>query len=75
MYNDVQNEKKSIKNDRREMARSLKLIAKNRERTNMLCKWEQKSIAYLVQKVPSWISSDELTAFGFFGNIIVVPAL
>ena len=56
------------------MARSLKLITKDRERTNILRKWEQKSIAYLVQKVPSWISSDGLTAFGFFGNIIVASS-
>lgn len=63
-----------MKNDRREMARSLKLISKDRERTNILRKWEQKSIAYLVRKVPSWISSDGLTAFGFFGNIIVASS-
>ena len=63
-----------MKNDRREMARSLKLISKDRERTNIFRKWEQKSIAYLVQKVPSWISSDGLTAFGFFGNIIVASS-
>lgn len=63
-----------MKNDRREMAKSLRLIAKDRERTNILREWEQKAIAYLVQKVPSWISSDALTAFGFFGNIIVASS-
>lgn len=74
MYNDVRNEKNLMKNDKREMARSLKLITKDRERTNILRKWEQKSIAYLVQKVPSWISSDGLTAFGLFGNLIVASS-
>lgn len=56
------------------MVKSLKLIAKDRERTNILREWEQKSIAYLVQKVPSWISSDGLTAIGFFGNIMVASS-
>ncbi|MDY9917267.1 Phosphatidylglycerophosphate synthase [Porphyromonadaceae bacterium NLAE-zl-C104] len=63
-----------MKNNRREMVKSLKLIAKDRERTNILREWEQKSIAYLVQKVPSWISSDGLTAIGFFGNIMVASS-
>lgn len=57
--------------NRKEMAKSLRLIAKDRQRTNILREWEQKTIAYLVQKVPSWISSDGLTAIGFFGNLIV----
>lgn len=57
--------------NRREMAKSLRLIAKDRQRTNILREWEQKTIAYLVQKVPSWISSDGLTAVGFFGNVVV----
>lgn len=56
------------------MAKSLKLIAKDRERTNILREWEQKSIAYLVQKVPSWISSDGLTAIGFLGNLLVASS-
>ncbi|SDZ87525.1 hypothetical protein SAMN05216331_10837 [Porphyromonadaceae bacterium KH3R12] len=63
-----------MKNNRREMVKSLKLIAKDRERTNILREWEQKSIAYLVQRVPSWISSDGLTAIGFFGNIMVASS-
>ena len=40
-------------------------------RTNLLRKPEQKTIAFLVQRIPSWISSNMLTAIGFFGNIIV----
>lgn len=63
-----------MKNNSREMAKSLRLIATGRERTNILRAWEQKSIAYLVQKVPSWISSDGLTAIGFFGNITVASS-
>lgn len=63
-----------MKTDKRKMARSLKKISTDRQRTNILRSGEQKSIAYLVQKVPSWISSDGLTAIGFFGNIMVAAS-
>lgn len=63
-----------MKNNRREMAKSLRLISSDRRRTNMLREWEQKTIAYLVQKIPSWISSDGLTAIGFFGNMMVAAS-
>ena len=56
------------------MVKTLKLITKDRERTNILRDVEQKTIAYLVQRVPSWINSDGLTAFGFFGNVIVASS-
>lgn len=56
------------------MAKSLRLIATDRQRTNILRAWEQKSIAYLVQKIPSWISSDGLTAIGSFGNMMVAAS-
>ena len=42
-----------------------KLIAKDRKRTNILRDGEQNAIAYLVQHIPSWITSDGLTAIGF----------
>lgn len=64
----------NMKTDKRKMARSLKKISTDRQRTNILRSGEQKSIAYLVQKVPSWISSDGLTAIGFFGNIMVAAS-
>ena len=57
--------------DKVKMAKSLRLISSGRQRTNILRGWEQKTIAYLVQKVPSWISSDGLTGIGLFGNIMV----
>ena len=47
-----------------------KTIATGRDRTNILRKPEQWLIAYLVQRIPLWISSDMLTAIGFFGNIL-----
>lgn len=63
-----------MKNNKREMAKSLRLIATGRQRTNMLREWEQKTIAYLVQKIPSWISSDGLTVIGLFGNVMVAAS-
>ena len=60
-----------MKEDNDKMAKTLNMIAKDRERTNILRESEQKTIAYLVQRVPSWLTSDGLTAIGFFGNIMV----
>jgi len=60
--------------NKQEMEKSLKLIAKDRQRTNILRGWEQNVIAYLVQKIPAWVSSDGLTAIGFFGNMIVAAS-
>jgi len=50
----------------------LKIISQDRSRTNLLKTAEQRTIAYLVQKIPSWISSDMLTAIGFFGSFIIL---
>lgn len=49
----------------------LKTISKDRKRTNLLKKSEQMFIAFLVQRIPAWISSDMLTLIGFLGNFIV----
>lgn len=49
----------------------LESIAQDRSRTNLLRKYEQRAIAFLVQRIPSWISSNMLTAIGFFGSFIV----
>jgi phosphatidylglycerophosphate synthase len=49
----------------------LKAISQDRTRTNLLRKYEQTLIAFLVQHVPSWISSNMLTAIGFIGSVIV----
>lgn len=48
----------------------VKVISADRERTNILRKPEQKTIAYLVKRIPSWMNSDMLTAIGFSGNIL-----
>ena len=49
----------------------LKIISQDRVRTNILRRYEQKALAYLVQKIPLWISSDMLTAIGFMGSIVI----
>lgn len=49
----------------------LNTISKDRVRTNILRKHEQNALAYLVQYVPKWISSDMLTILGFAGSIVV----
>ena len=50
---------------------ALESITRDRTRTNLLRKAEQNAIAYLVQCVPSRVTSNMLTALGFFGNLIV----
>ncbi len=48
----------------------VKVIAEGRNRTNLFKNSEQKFIAYLVQRMPKWLSSDMLTAIGFLGSIL-----
>ena len=60
-----------MKNNNKSFSSILKTIAQDRERTNILRNWEQKTIAYLVQRVPNWLTSDGLTAIGFLGNLYV----
>lgn len=50
---------------------ALESITRDRTRTNLLRKAEQNAIAHLVQCVPSRVTSNMLTALGFFGNLIV----
>jgi len=50
----------------------LKIISQDRGRTNLLRKYEQKTIAYLVQRIPLWVSSNILTGIGFFGSFIIL---
>jgi len=46
-------------------------IFKDRARTNLLKNQEQHTIVWLVQRMPAWLTSNMLTALGFFGYIIV----
>ncbi len=52
----------------------IKSVFKDRARTNLLRKYEQQAIAYLVQHIPAFITSNILTGIGFFGNIIVTAS-
>lgn len=54
---------------KREVLRS---ITRDRTRTNLLRKYEQSLLAFLVQRVPSRISSNMLTGFGLFGSVVVL---
>lgn len=49
----------------------LNTVFGDRSRTNLLKKYEQQAIAWLVQRIPQRITSNFLTGVGFFGYIIV----
>ena len=49
----------------------LNTVFGDRSRTNLLKKYEQQAIAWLVQRIPPRITSNFLTGVGFFGYIIV----
>lgn len=49
----------------------LESITQDRIRTNLFRKPEQRALAFFVQLIPSWINSNMMTAFGFFGSVIV----
>ncbi|MFZ4261145.1 CDP-alcohol phosphatidyltransferase family protein [Sphingobacterium sp. HJSM2_6] len=51
-----------------------KKLFQDRKRTNILSNPEQQFITYLVPRIPSWISSDGLTAIGFFGSLMVLAS-
>lgn len=50
---------------------AIKAIASERKRTNILRNVEQITIAFLVQRIPLWLTSNMLTAIGLFGNLLV----
>ncbi|MDX9925727.1 MAG: CDP-alcohol phosphatidyltransferase [Bacteroidales bacterium] len=49
----------------------LRNVFSDRTRTNLLKKQEEMAISWLVQRIPSFITSNMLTGIGFFGNMIV----
>jgi hypothetical protein len=51
-------------------ADALSKITKDRSRTNILKKYEQNLLAFLVQRIPLWINPDTLTAIGFVGSLM-----
>ncbi|MDR2424410.1 MAG: CDP-alcohol phosphatidyltransferase [Prevotellaceae bacterium] len=53
-----------------ENTKILSRITGDRERTNLLKTPEQRFIVFLLRYIPSWMSSDMLTATGFAGSIV-----
>lgn len=61
-----------ILNNKEKKAKEKQKLFKDRKRTNILLKPEQKFISFLVKKVPSYISPNILTAIGIFGSVFVL---
>lgn len=55
-----------------EKAEAKKKLFKDRKRTNILIKPEQRFISYLVKIIPSYISPNILTAIGILGSTLVL---
>lgn len=53
------------------MSDTKKAISQDRKRTNVLRTQELALIAYLVERIPHWMSSNMLTAIGLGGNLLV----
>jgi phosphatidylglycerophosphate synthase len=49
---------------------ALSKITKDRTRTNILKTSEQQLIAFLVQRIPPWVSPNMLTGFGLGGSLV-----
>ena len=52
----------------------LERITKDRDRTNILKKHEQNSIAFLVQRLPAWMSPNILTGIGMVGSLTTMAS-
>ena len=59
-----------MKNNNQEVKTLKDILFQDRERTNILKKLEQKALSYFVTIIPKWITSNGLTAIGFFGSAI-----
>jgi len=51
---------------------TLKMLFKDRIRTNLLRNSEHKALSFLVQRLPSWVFPDLLTFIGFLGSLTVL---
>src|SRR5512139_457047 len=52
----------------------LSRISKDRARTNLFKNPEQKALAFLVERIPSWVQSDMLTLTGFIGSLVTLSS-
>ena len=53
------------------MSETKKAISQDRKRTNILHDQELALIAYLVERMPRWVTSNMLTSLGLCGNLLV----
>lgn len=53
------------------MSDTKKSISQDRKRTNVLHTQELALIAYLVERIPRWVTSNMLTTIGLCGNLLV----
>lgn len=53
------------------MSDTKKSISQDRKRTNVLHSQELALIAYLVERMPRWVTSNMLTTIGLCGNLLV----
>lgn len=53
------------------MSDTKKAISQDRKRTNILHDQEIALIAYLVERIPRWVTSNMLTTLGLAGNLLV----
>lgn len=51
-----------------------KVVAHDRDRTNILKTVELKTVTFFVQRMPSWVTPDMLTFLGLMGNVIIFTA-
>jgi phosphatidylglycerophosphate synthase len=52
----------------------MKSVFGDRARTNLLKKYEQRAITWMVQRIPPAVTSNAMTGIGFFGSIIVAAS-
>ena len=57
------------------MSETKKAISQDRKRTNILHDQELALIAYLVERMPRWVTSNMLTSLGLCGNLLVAALI
>lgn len=62
----------TILKNKEEKKKAKEKLFKDRKRTNILIKPEQRFISYLVKIIPSYISPNILTAIGIIGSVVVL---
>jgi phosphatidylglycerophosphate synthase len=74
VFNQIETHHKMKPEQHHSIEEVVKTISQDRERTNILRTAEQKAIAFLVSRIPAWVTPDMLTLIGFSGNALVFAA-